>query len=55
MHFVLALTDEGDTVLDMFGGVVSVMIAAAMHGCQAIGVEMDAKYIDLAGERLAKL
>ena len=52
---VLALTDEGDTVLDMFGGVGSAMIAAAMHGRRAIGADTHAEYIDLAEERLAKL
>lgn len=50
---LLALTDEGDWVLDPFAGVGSTLLAAAKHGRRAVGVDRDADYIDLARQRVA--
>jgi DNA modification methylase len=49
---ILALTNEGDFVLDPFGGVGTSMIAAVMHNRRAILCEKDDAYISVARERL---
>lgn len=49
---VLALTDEGDTVLDPFMGVGSSIIAAVMHGRKAIGSDKEKRYVELAKKRV---
>ena len=51
-RLVLALTREGDTVLDPFGGVGSSMIAAISLGRRAIMCEIEAQYIEIARQRL---
>ena len=50
---VLALTNEGDWVLDPYAGVGSSLIATAMHNRRAAGSEKEAEYLDAARERLA--
>ncbi len=52
---VLALTNEGDLVYDPFMGVGSTVIGAIMHNRDALGMEMEAKYVSLAEKRIAKL
>jgi adenine-specific DNA-methyltransferase len=52
-RLVLALTDEGDWVLDPFLGVGSTAIAALMHGRKAIGAEIMGEYVQIARERIA--
>lgn len=42
---VLAMTNEGDWVLDPFAGVGSAMLAAIMHGRKTMGCEKEAAYI----------
>ncbi|HZQ10071.1 MAG TPA: site-specific DNA-methyltransferase [Anaerolineae bacterium] len=49
---VLALTNEGDWVLDPFAGVGTSLIAAQMHNRRAMGSEKEAEYIALASERI---
>lgn len=49
---VLALTNEGDWVLDPFSGVGSAMLAALKQGRNAIGCEKEAQYIALAKKRV---
>lgn len=49
---VLALTDQGDTVLDPFVGSGTTAIAAVKHGRRAIGIDRDQTYIGIAQERL---
>jgi len=49
---VLALTNEGDRVLDPFGGVGTAMIAAMMHNRKSIICEKEEKYIDVAMQRI---
>jgi adenine-specific DNA-methyltransferase len=52
---VLALTDEGDRVLDPYAGVGSTLIAAVKHRRQGIGSEKDPGYCQIARERLGAL
>lgn len=54
-RLVLSMTDEGDTVLDPYAGVGSTQIAAAMHGRNGVGCELDAGYVAMARERFARL
>jgi DNA modification methylase len=52
---VLALTNEGDWVLDPFSGVGSAMLAAVRHGRRAMGCEYEGKYIEEAKRRMDML
>jgi DNA modification methylase len=49
---VLAMTNEGDWVLDPFSGVGSAMLAAVRHNRRAMGCERDQKYIEEAKHRM---
>ncbi|MGP6294297.1 DNA-methyltransferase [Caldiplasma sukawensis] len=51
-RLVLALTNEGDTVLDPFGGVGSSALASLLLNRKAISIERDDKYIDTTIERV---
>ena len=51
-RLVLALTDEGDTILDPFVGVGSSLIAAALHNRKGIGVDKEKTYTDIAYDRV---
>jgi len=51
-RLVLAMTDEGDWVLDPFMGVGTTAIAALMHGRRAIGAEIQSEYIGIAKDRI---
>lgn len=50
---VLALTDEGDWVLDPFSGVGSALLAALRHNRRGLGCEKEAKYVQVAKDRIA--
>lgn len=50
---VLALTNEGDWVLDPFSGVGSALLAALRQGRRAVGCEQDSAYIQIAKDRIA--
>jgi adenine-specific DNA-methyltransferase len=52
---VLALTDEGERVLDPYCGVGSTLLAALMHDRKAIGVEREEEYIPVTKERIYQL
>jgi adenine-specific DNA-methyltransferase len=52
---VLALTSEGDWVLDPFSGVGSALLAAVRHNRRAMGCERESKYIDEAKHRMNML
>lgn len=52
-RLVLAMTDEGDWVLDPFIGVGSTAVAALMHCRRAMGAEIKSEYIEIARERIA--
>jgi DNA modification methylase len=49
---VLALTNEGDWVLDPYTGVGSTLIAALKHNRRAAGSEKETDYLNIAHERL---
>ncbi len=49
---VLALSNEGDWVLDPYAGVGSSLIAAAKHGRRAVGSEKEPAYAAIAHQRL---
>ncbi len=51
-RLVLALTNDGDTVIDPFAGVGSALIAAILHDRRAIGVDKEKQYTDIAYQRL---
>ncbi len=53
-RLVLALTNEGDWVLDPFLGVGTTAIASLMHGRRAMGAEIMPQYVEVAKERLHK-
>ncbi|MCS7223927.1 MAG: site-specific DNA-methyltransferase [Armatimonadetes bacterium] len=52
-RLVLALTNEGDWVLDPFLGVGTSIIAAIRHGRRGAGSEIVHRYVELAKERIA--
>ena len=52
---VLALTDENSWVLDPFAGVGSTVIGAVKNNRNAIGIEKEKVYCDIANERLVDL
>lgn len=52
---VLALTSEGDWVLDPFSGVGSALLAAVRNNRRAMGCEREGKYIEEAKRRMQML
>jgi adenine-specific DNA-methyltransferase len=54
-RLVLALTDEGDAVLDPYMGVGSAVIAAAMHDRAAYGCDVVSSYVEIAWARVKAL
>jgi adenine-specific DNA-methyltransferase len=52
---VLALTDEGDIVVDPYAGVASTAIAALKHGRRTIGIDRNPTYIEIGNERIDQL
>ena len=51
-RLVLALTDEGDAVLDPYAGVGSAVVAAIKHGRIGYGYDIVDEYVALAWERI---
>jgi adenine-specific DNA-methyltransferase len=49
---VLALTNEGDWVFDPYVGVGTSLIAGLMYNRRVMGSEQEARYVDIARERL---
>lgn len=52
---ILALTDEGDFVLDPFVGTGSTLIAAAKHNRRGVGFEKEPTFAALANKRIEAL
>jgi adenine-specific DNA-methyltransferase len=52
---ILALTDEGSCVLDPFLGVGSTIIAALKNNRNAIGIEKEKQYCEIANQRILDL
>lgn len=51
---ILALTDEGDRVLDPFSGVGTTVVCADLRSRSGVGFELDAEFHKLSLERLEK-
>ena len=47
-------SDEGDTILDPFMGTGTTALAAKRLGRKYIGIELDAKYVEIAESKLAQ-
>lgn len=54
-RLVLSMTSPGDAVLDPYLGVGSSVIAAVKHGRRGFGCDIDARYVEIARERLRLL
>lgn len=54
-RLVLALSNEGDVVLDPYGGVGSTMLSAERNNRIGISVDKEAEYCAIAEQRLAAL
>lgn len=54
-RLILALTDEGQAVLDPYIGVGSTAIAALRHGRRAYGCDQEQRYVDIAWDRIHAL
>ncbi len=52
---VLALTNEGDWILDPFAGVSSTLIAALKNQRRAMGCDKESEYIEIGQERISDL
>jgi DNA modification methylase len=52
---VLAMTNKNDTVFDPYAGVASSLVAAAMHGRKAVGVDRVQEYIEIGRGRIQQL
>ena len=49
------MTDEGDAVFDPYLGVGSSAVAALKHGRSAWGCDTEARYIEIARDRIDRL
>lgn len=54
-RLVLALTDEGDSLLDPYMGVGSALLAALMHGRVGYGCDIEERYVAIARNRIRAL
>ena len=54
-RFVLALSKQGDVVLDPFMGVGSTLVAAMIHGRRGVGVDNHEEYVGIARRRIDAL
>ena len=53
-RLILMSSDEGDTILDPFMGTGTTALAAKRLGRKYIGIELDAKYVEIAENKLAQ-
>jgi adenine-specific DNA-methyltransferase len=51
-RLILALTNEGDLVIDPYLGVGSAACAAVLHKRRAAGADLSAEYLDIAKQRI---
>jgi len=51
---ILALTNEGDTILDPFCGVGTTLIAGLKNSRKVIGVDKELEYVKIAEQRIAQ-
>jgi site-specific DNA-methyltransferase (adenine-specific) len=52
-YLIKLVTPPGGKVLDPFNGSGSTGCAAVELGCEYVGIELDAKYVDIARKRIA--
>lgn len=52
---ILAGTDEGDTVLDIFAGTGTTLLTALRHRRHALGIELQPKYVEILNRRLSEV
>ena len=52
-RLVRFFTKKGGTVLDPFCGVASTLKACALSGRRGVGIELNPRYVELAGQRMA--
>jgi DNA modification methylase len=52
---ILAGTDEGDTVMDIFAGTGTTLLTALRHRRNAMGIELQPQYVEIARKRLAEV
>jgi hypothetical protein len=53
-RLILALTNPGDLVVDPYIGVGTTAVAGIRHGRRVAGADTEARYIDIARERIAE-
>lgn len=53
-HFIKLLTHEGELVLDPFAGIGSTLVAAQDLNRNAVGFDLNQKYLDITKERLSQ-
>jgi adenine-specific DNA-methyltransferase len=53
LPLVRSFSRPGDMVLDPFSGSGSTLVAAVLSGRRYVGIDVEAKYVDLARRRLA--
>ena len=53
-RLVLALSNEGDWVLDPFVGTGTTIIAAIRHGRRGVGAEVAPRYVEIARQRIGQ-
>ena len=51
-RLVLAMTDEGDAVLDPYMGVGTTVVAACLHGREGYGCDIVKEYVEIARQRV---
>ncbi|MCC6467918.1 MAG: site-specific DNA-methyltransferase [Alphaproteobacteria bacterium] len=54
-RLVLSLTKPGDSVFDPYMGVGSAVVGALKHGREGYGCDIDAKYVEIAQQRVRDL
>ena len=52
MYYINLLTDEGDTVLDVFGGIMTTGLACKELNRNFIGMELNEKYAEFGNKRI---
>lgn len=55
LPLIRSFSRPGDLVLDPFSGSGSTLVAAALSGRRCLGIDLEARYVDLARRRLAGL
>lgn len=53
-RLILSMTNEGDLVVDPFGGVGTVNVASYVHGRRSATSDTEKRYIDVASSRIKK-